>query len=492
MTRRALTSKDGAIWIQPGGPNNTVYFLDCKDLGDLVVGDGTTTLLQCFDASGTGWETVGSTQAQPDAIAFDITGLMFESLDWLESVECPFALYVLQRDCGRADNYSNYIRGFAINNVRRSSRTYSGVVSRSEDTETTMAAALEAYPPLVNIEKLEVVRKTNAGILAVNDVAFNIDRRCLGECGDEQDPCEHGMFVGQAAAGVAEIYQTTDSGDTWTAVAADPFGATFSAVSVVRFPYGRVGARYVVAREGTGPAVQGQTAYTDDNGATWTTSNIGGAAVGHGATEHGGLFALDERHIWCAGFGGFIYFSDDGSETWTAQEEAAITAGSYACISFDPTGQYGVAGAPGDIIAVTSDGGASWVASAANTGAGGDILCCARFDSNRMWVGTDDGTLWYSRDGGTSWTQRTGWPGSGAGTIQDMAWIDDQVCFMSYNAAGPVGHVNYTFDGGMNWTRITTPVNVGLNGIFACTTSHAFTVGLVHAATGYVAEIQPD
>jgi hypothetical protein len=63
---------------------------------------------------------------------------------------------------------------------------------------------------------------------------------------------------------------------------------------------------------------------------------------------------------------------------------------------------------------------------------------------------------------------------------------------MSYNAAGPVGHVNYTFDGGMNWTRITTPVNVGLNGIFACTTSHAFTVGLVHAATGYVAEIQPD
>lgn len=500
MPRTALTAEFGAIWIQPGGANNTVYYLDCKDMGDLTIGEGARALLQCFDASGIGWETVGSTVAPPDPVAFDVTGLMFESLDWLERVECPFTIYVLKRTCGRADIFTNYVRGFVISNVNRSQRTYSGLVARDTDVESTLAVALEAYPPVLQVEELEVIRKTAAtgDTLAYNDVAFNVDRRCLGEgCGDELDPGERGWIAGDSAVGpaVAQVVQSVDDGDTWTQViCAAPLTAGEDAMSVVRFPYGRTGERYIVGGNvAAGP--QGIIAYSDDNGATCSAVvNVGGAAAGAGPAFHGAMFALDQNHIWIVGgTGGEINFSDDGGETWTEQEDGTIIGGVGYAIHFEPTGQYGMAVGAADTIAVTSDGGASWTAATAVTASGDDLLSCTVLDENRAWVGTDESGLYFTRDMAATWTQRTGWTDSGlaAGHVQDMAWIGDQVCFMSYQTAAPVGHVHYTFDGGMSWERLTTPANSGLNGIFAIDETHAFCVGEANAGTGVILEVQP-
>ena len=502
MSRTALTAQYGAIWIQPSGANNPVYYLDCKDMGDLAISEGARTLLQCFDASGVGWETVGSTVAPPDPVAFDITGLMFESMDWLEQVDCPFTIYVLKRTCGRADIFSNYVRGFIISNVTRAQSTYSGLVARSTDVESTLAVALEAYPPVLQVEELEVISKTApvGDILAYNDIAFNVDRRCLGEgCGDELDPGQRGWIAGQAGAGVAQVPQTTNDGDTWTQVAAvNILGATVHTTSVVRFPYGRTGERYIVGGNDAGP--QGIIAYSDNNGGVISAIvNVGTATEAMGPGKGTAMFALDQNHIWIVGSVlGEISFSDDGGETWTEQMDATVIAGPGRAIHFEPTGQYGMAVFAADAIAVTSDGGLSWAAATAVTGSGDGLQCVTVLDENRAWVGTDAAGagphgLYYTRDFAATWTQRTGWPGSGVGAINDMSWIGDQVCFMAYDAAGPIGHVNYTFDGGTTWERLAGPVLTdGLNAIFAIDETHAFAVGEPDAGPlGVILEILP-
>ena len=499
MSRIALTAKMGAIWIQPVGANNPTYYLDCKDLGDLTESEGTSTLLQCFDASGVGWETVGSTVAPPDPIAFDITGLMFESMDWLEQVECPFTIYVLKRQCGRADNWANYLRGFVITNVTRSQKTYSGLVARDTDAPSTLAVSLQAYPPLLKVQQLEYLAKTAVAghTLAYNGVAFNTDLRCLGGgCGDELDPGERGMIVGDSAVGpaVAQAAQTLDDGDTWTqVVCAAPLTAGEHAKAVVRFPYGRSGARYIIGGN-TAAGPQGIVSYTDDNGGTCSAMvNVGGAATGSGPGFGAAMFALDERHIWIVGStGGDIHFSADSGETWTEQEGGTIIGGVGYCIHFDSTGKYGMACGAADTIAVTADGGDSWTAATAVTGGGGDILCVQVLDSDRAWVGTDDGTLWYTRDWGVSWTQRTGWPGSGVGDVRGLAFYGDHVGFMAYDTVVPVGHINYTFDGGYTWERLAAVTNNGLNHIIAIDESHAWAVGEPDAGPlGVILEILP-
>jgi photosystem II stability/assembly factor-like uncharacterized protein len=495
--RRALTAKMGAIWVQPSGANNPTYYLDCKDLGDLTETEGAETLLQCFDASGVGWEVVGSTVAPPDPIAFDITGLMFESLDWLEEVECPFTIYVLQRLCGRADNWSNYVRGFVIQQVSRQQKTYSGLVARDTDAASTLAASLQAYPPLIKVQQMEELKKTvPAGqTLAYNAIAMNTDLRCLGGgCGDEMDPGERGMAVGQAAAGQGQVVETSDDGDTWTAgAAATVLGAAQHVTAVVRFPYGRTGARYICMGN-PGGGGQGIAAYSDDRGTTWSaTVNVGGAATDEAAEYGNALFALNERQIWCVGSTlGEVNFSEDGGETWTTQEDGVLLASIGYCIHFERTGQYGFAGGQADAMMRTMDGGSSWVAANA-TGGGGEILCCQVLDEDRVWVGTDDGTLWYSRDFGVTWTQRTGWPGSGTGEVKSLAFWGDHIGYMAYNDGSNVGHVNYTFDGGYTWERLTgATLTAQLNHIVAIDESHAWAVGEPDAGPlGVIVEVLP-
>jgi photosystem II stability/assembly factor-like uncharacterized protein len=257
-------------------------------------------------------------------------------------------------------------------------------------------------------------------------------------------------------------------------------------MAVTSFMIGASTRRYLVAKEGTGGAVQGSVAYSDNAGTTWTEVNIGGAAQGHGAKTGRGLWALDSRHIWLAGEGGYIYFSEDGGQTWTAVEAGALTATDYACVHFVDE-NYGMAGAPAGIVVLSSDGGVTWELATAPSA--GDVLCCYRQDVNRMWVGTDDGEIYYSRDGGATWTERTGWTGSGVGTVRDIEFYNELIGFMLYNTAAPLGSVLRTIDGGYTWDVLTTPTNSGLNDIVVANADTVYAVGEANGGTAVILKV---
>jgi photosystem II stability/assembly factor-like uncharacterized protein len=243
--------------------------------------------------------------------------------------------------------------------------------------------------------------------------------------------------------------------------------------------------RWLVAEEAPA-AGQGDVAYSDDSGATWTTVTIGGAAAGHGATLGGALFVVDTGAIWLASAAGYIYKSEDGGESWTAKESGGITTNDYNHIHFFDS-DTGVAVAAGDIVALTEDGGETWTAGTA-TGGGGDLLACWMPEEDTIWVGTDDGDIYYSHDFGTTWTERTGLSGTPA-SVNDVEFFDSQVGFIAVDTAAPVGTISQTILGGYSWRAITTATNSGLNALHVVNQNLAFMVGEANGGTAFIGKL---
>ena len=490
MPAKAMTARSGALWIQTGGPTSPVYYLGCHDLGDITVPTrGGIELLQCFSPTGVGWDTVGTKETPPGTISLSIDNLMSKARDLLEDLNCPFTLYALMRDCGRPDAFDNYVRGLAVENCYITQHKYSGLVAMKDENESKHSVDIVAPPDDVyRIQQLTSTRQATATILAVSDIAFNPDTRCLTDCGAALGRGDQAVTGSIAAAAAAASYKSTNGGTTWAAWAAQPFAVTIANMSVARFYVGRTTERWLVA-SGYKVATQGYVAYSDDGGANWTSVNIG-PAVAYGATYGRSLFALDSKHIWLGSKSGYIFFSNDGGLTWTTQEAGAITANDYNEVHFcDELNGYAVASAAG-IVARTINGGLTWTVCTAPAAIALYTVQC--IDANRVFVGGASGALYYSSDGGTTWTAITSFTGAGAGTVRglSMAKDGDLFGFMAYDTAAPVGSIKRTKDGGATWENIATPTNVGLLGCRAVDESTCWAYGNVAAATGFIAKVK--
>lgn len=476
----AINTRQGAIWVQPDGPNTEVHFLGCHDLGDIVEKSGSIELLRCMDKKG-GWKTVGSLQSPPDSITTSIEMLTFKTRDWLEKISCQFTLYSMQRVGGEPDIFSNYVRALVLNNARVVTLTDKNLAHHEEEKGATQARDIEAWPPVVRVGELTARRETTSETLALNDVYTYSPL-----------DCENGVQAGDKVIAGADgsaysgnIQQTLDAGTSWAALAADPFGVGKSTISVVAFPISDTVTRLLAAQLASG-GTQGLVAYSDDNGATWTTVNIGGAAAGHGAVDSGALFALDQGHIWLASALGYVYFSSDGGATWTAQTSGTLTTEDIFCVSFEDENN-GMAGCGTDVILFTSDGGTTWELTSAVTGTGDDITAVSKNGNggDYWWVGTSGGQLFYTRNDGDTWYERS-FSGSSTGDIADIAWANNLVGYMIHNTAAPVGEILVTINGGFSWKSITVPANNGLNALTIADTNVVYAVGEVEGGTAVI------
>jgi len=473
---KSLTTRQGALWVQPDGPNTEVHFLGCHDLGDISEKAGSIDLLRCMDKKG-GWRTVGATQAPPDAVSTSIENMTFAVRDWLEKINCEFTLYSLHRVGGEPDIFTNYVRAIALNNARITNLTDKSIVHHEEEKGSTQSRDIEAWPPVIRTGALTARRETTSETMALNDVHTYSPL----DCEDRVNPGDKVIATADASGYTGNVQQTLDAGVNWAALAADPFASGKNSMSGVAFPISDTVTRLLVAKE-TPVGAQGQVAYSDDNGATWTLVSIGGATAAHGAVDSGALFALDQGHIWLASAKGYIYFSSDGGVTWTAQTAGTLTVLDVRCVAFADE-NYGMAGCSTDILLATSDGGTTW-ALVTVLGTGDDIYCIAP-SGDFWWVGTSGGEMYYSRDQGTTWTQRS-FSGSGVGSVDDIAWANELVGYALYNTAAPLGSILVTINGGYSWKAITTPANNGLNALTIADTSTLYAVGEVEGGTAVI------
>ena len=486
-----FTAKNGEVFIQAKGPgpgNALVSLGQCADMDDISEPLTTADPIICRDKYGK-YIQVGEMETPPGKVTTTVTVLSEAVRNALEKLDCNFSLYVVQKNCGVKGNYHDGEIFTILSNARKETNTLSGMVNRNTDGESTFGVAISAWFPMiraVGASKLTVERVATTETQALNDIAFNDEVVCDPDCG-EIGKCEQGIIGADSAAGPAtgNILFSTDYGAAWAAGAADPFGAGLHTAAVARVLLPDGGERWIVGKLAVGGA-QGLIAYSDDDGASWTTVNIGGAAAGHGATYGGGIFALDYNHIWLVGAAGYIYFSDDGGVTWTAQNAGVITAGSYTQVKFYNE-RIGFAVAAAGVVAFTKDGGLHWAAGGVINGGAAGNLCCDFSGESKIWVGDDAGDLWYSTDLGLTWTEVTSFTGTGVGDVRDIDVVNEHVIWMAYNTVAPVGYLQRTVDGGKTWQRLTNSVtNSGLNAVHACDENLAFAVGEANGGTGLI------
>jgi photosystem II stability/assembly factor-like uncharacterized protein len=445
----AYDALDGALWVFPQGPNHAGYYLGCAESDDVSEPLGDVTLTMCFTGKGK-WKTVGKKRAAPGPVTTTLNTLTYRQRNFLEKIKgCTYGLMYLQNEGGRADLFCNHQRALILDGVYNTENTYSNFVKRETPDMATHGFAVSANPPAIDVAIVQGNQTSITELSNVNDVFM-----LKGDC----DPCLEGAAVadGTGVYSASQDWLTHDGGQTWQLTPTSPFFAAQDLTSVVLVDM-CAGVRRIIVSMRPPAGAQGKTAYSDDDGATWHEVNLGGATDGAGGVN--GLFALDSRHIWLASASGFIFFSADGGETWTVQENAVITAGDYHKVAVMEDGLHGYATAEAGIVAVTVNGGTSWTAATVIAGTPG-LFGLAVTDDLNAWVGDDNGALWFTEDGGVTWTQRTGIVGLGVSTVQAISFANAWVGFLISGSG-----VWRTIDGGYTWDPLTTDANSGLNAL---------------------------
>lgn len=475
----ALKSDNGALWVQPEGPNTEPLWLSCFSADDITNPGTGRELIQCFDALGN-YQTVGFKRTPPEPISTTLTGLSFATRNWLDKIRGPFGLYLLQRDGGRADGFGNWQRATILQDAEVGERTISNVLHRSESNETERGYSITAFPPLIDVVRVNVSR---VGASETRNAL------CVSMLPEETGalPARYGVLgcsAGVSAKG--NIYYTTDGGATWNLCSALPFANNESVAAIAIFAYGRNSYRILAVKEAPSGG-QGEVAYSDDFGATWTNVNLGGATAGHGATGANALCVLNERNIWLASAAGYIYRSTDGGASWEEQDAGVLTSNDYSAVHFIDD-QFGVATGKSGIVAVTTDGGRLWSLATAPSGAP-DINTVHVLDGEHIWAGDDGGNLHYSNDYGETWNVRAH-TGSGSGSVKAVAFVAGRyVGYMLRENGAGTAVVMRTIDGGYTWEAISTPPNSGANALAVIDPNTAYAVGDVNSGTALLLDV---
>jgi photosystem II stability/assembly factor-like uncharacterized protein len=478
---------NGAIFVQTGGPGTELKFLGCYDGEDISAPQGDITLELCRRPDGSGgFDVVASGKAPPDLVTTSLTGLSGKTRDYLMRTNCPFNLFYLRRFCGRADSPVNFDSALVLQNAQITQRTYSNVVHHKESEIATHGVDISAWPPLIEVGPTKVTRISTTETLASNDVWTDAAGLCASDCGSQSDPGAVTVLVCDGGAGAAKVYISTN-GTTFTACAASPFAVGKHVVSVTRFQVSKSTYRILVGMEAPAGA-QGMVAYSDDNGANWTTVNVGGAAAGYGPKLAHSIVSRGPSFIVMAGNAGIIHKSTDGGITWTVKESGVISANAYNCLSFADDKNGWAANGTGGVVAVTHDGGETWSATTPVTGAPA-LNAIWAWDGMNAMVGTATGLVFRTTDGGVTWTAVTNFTGSGVGAVKSLSFVDGLVGFMVRNTAAPVGSVLRTIDGGANWQVLDAVTNSGYNAVAHYGWNGAWVVGEANAATSMFVKV---
>lgn len=481
-----------SLWAMPGGPNSQPRFLGCHTIGSVTVPKGNNTLIHCPDPVQPGrYQVATKTRSAPGLVTFTIESKMYKLFDYLENLKCPIPIIAQFVSCAPKNEFWNWERALIFRNADNVQEGLSNLVSGGDDENAVMQSFDMEADEMVRVAPLRVARDSSINETQALNAIFACDQDiCAGPCGAANEACDTLYAVSDPVTGSASNKATVwiMADGTWTAAAADPFATSEAIIGGTCFALDRGTRRLLVFRGTTDAGNPAEAAYSDDNGATWTTVNIG-SDNGEFISSAKAVHALNQYNIWVGTDSGRIYFSNDGGGSWTVQEDAGIHAGVWNWVQMIDD-RNGWAGGAADIIATTSDGGQVW--SQANaTGNGGDITSGSVIDTNSAWVGTDDGELFYTTDGGVTWTERVGWAGSGVGTVDDIKFVNEMVGYMSVRNATPKSTILTTRTGGYSWEAIDTPTNTGLNAMIACGLRLVYAVGEPSGGKPVVYKLQP-
>ncbi len=437
---------------------------------------------------------IGSRITDPSLPNFTLTTVLDKAANWLEIVmeaECPFNLFFTLADCKDITVFGNRQRAYGYTGAIITDSPVNSPTMRTPDTLIE-----QVFNITTNLNRASYREMTMARIATIETGVLNSITACAGQCagacGGQIGICQNLWgSIDTVAAAVPDLLRSIDSGATFTSPASI-FAATESVKATVCIEFGTT-SRVISVRDGD-IANPLEIQYTDDGAATATLVVVG-ATANEAAVGGSSLFAFDANNIWLATDDGRVFYSSDQAQTWTDQTTALAASGAAAlnAIHF-ATALIGYAVGAGDVIIRTLDGGATWAAmTATGSGDGLDTVRC--FDANRVIVGTDSAVsaspVYMSFDATATWTTITLGLGIAAtDTVAHIAFMDDGMTgILLKNTAAPVGTAYRSIDGGRSWKALNAVTNSGLTFAHICHKNLFYVVGLVNAATSFIARI---
>lgn len=494
---------DGALFVQPYGPNTAPELLRCYGITDGPNEPrGAVTPNFCpSPLRGGGYRFVSQSQGPPEMLTMTVQVPVGRTSLWLERelLNCPTSFMLHLGTCGTKGEFGNFELGLQLQFATITNKgPYENALQRNEEGEVLKSFALVAVPPMPIYHEIEhLTYLTTAEAESARSMWFGMNPRCFGPCGADRLRCDWGMIVYEAGTdAVANVEWTRTGGALWT-TAVGPFPINEHNSTVVGFEVGRTGWRWIVGN-GVGAVGAQQVAWTDDWGVTWNVVAFGGANDFLPWTRS--LYALDRTHIWAGTDDEDIWFSGDGGLTWTAQYTGAGTDDINAIkfLNYD----YGLAVGVANTILFTEDGGTHWTAlTGPPAQAAVAAMSCEIFSPYRYQVGYADGTLWYTHDGGTVWVQRlidtnpTGHVSTDS--INDIMYVDQLVGFLVTTwteDSNKHAAIYRTVSGGFQWEvwwtgTMDSPCTHGFATVWACGWDHAYAAGCPISTLATIVEL---
>ena len=211
--------------------------------------------------------------------------------------------------------------------------------------------------------------------------------------------------------------------------------------------------------------------------------------LAHAMRPRDNLFAAAipaARTICAVGTFGSIYVSRDDGATWTTRESG--TKRPLFSVAFADPEHGWIVGKSGTILH-TDDGGETWKAQQSPIKPGKHLFKVVALDAKTAWAVGDWGAIVQTRDGGATWVdrslgtltvERTSAPGRMMQTLTDDVIFYDIVFpdrlhgFM----AGEFGTLLATEDGGEHWRQIVLPTEKTIFGLDFTTPRDGWLVGI--------------
>ena len=442
------------VFLIEGGarPDRKPVYQGCMMAGGVSQEFGDVENIECPSPDRHGdYEVVGQIQSEAGRATLTLTGryplTTISDLLRLAKRRCPVEVVIVSGACTDPSDFDSFDKAKHLSGafITSHSTEDEGSLTSGDESVVNESADISAEEQY-EVMPLAFTRSTQSAIAAQMVDVTICDAPACGKCGNESSGCLKIYAVTRArTTAPADLVYSLDGGRTWHSSSITTLGNTEDPTAVAC-----VGG-YVVVSSSASNSLHyvRQEALDGSGGETWTEVTTGFVAA------HGPLaMASTGRYLFIAGAGGYVY----GTEDVTAGVEVLNAAGAVDpdtgnpitdnLYAIDAVSRYlAVAvGASGAIMA-TYDG-ETW------TGLSRPIasdLNALEMTSERVWlVGTASGRLYYTTNGGDSWAE-SAFPGSGAGAVHAVKFVNEAVGYLAHATAAPRGRILRTHNGGNTW-----------------------------------------